>query len=611
MAAEENIVGNGKVIVLGIRRNSSVAWVLELAPRVGPLPAILPVLKLASGLTPIDIDGQPPMDIAMGYMTTHLTAKALVLICTLHSSPQPSAGSCFTVEDGTNGLPAGTVQANDAFARSLGFLFHATPGSLERNLLVGAREANNRQGHIHVIKIRAVAAAPSPSPSPSPPPPSAGQVLSATRASSGDTPGDLYGYSLGSLGDVNGDGVGDLAVHAQMESAGEVTKAGVLHLLFMRSNGTVGMARVIDGMGNDGGDFGAVQDREFGASPVLLQQPAGQQPHLPRLAVGVPGDEASGGEMAGAVIVLQLVPGNGSVVSHRWIRNSENGLGVGIISAGDRFGECLALPGDVDGDGFNDLIVGAPGDDQGGSDSGALHVLLMRANDTVRSTFKLHQALGGQLDALVGQQTAKVGETLAAMPPRDHELGNPVDIVMGEPNRRVVHLIALNKDGQVDQIDSIGPGEGGMPAEGVSDSGRWGSSVALAGDLDGDLIADVLVGDEDRSMVHVLYLASAQSSDSLKDFEVIDPANGAFAVLVSGSSGLRGLGVVLGIENGGGRAVIALGLPLDDSNGNNAGALVLAVVGGTHARPSPSPSPGPPGAPVAGGLTIANGRGGL
>ena len=56
---------------------------------------------------------------------------------------------------------------------------------------------------------------------------------------------------------------------------------------------------------------------------------------------------------------------------------------------GDPFGVSVSSLGDLDGDGVTDLAVGAIGDDTGGTDRGALHVLLLNADGTVKSAQKI------------------------------------------------------------------------------------------------------------------------------------------------------------------------------------------------------------------------------
>ncbi len=82
--------------------------------------------------------------------------------------------------------------------------------------------------------------------------------------------------------------------------------------------------------------------------------------------------------LAGAAVVLVLSAGSaqaqpGTVLSHQKISDTAGGF-TGILGNGDNFGTVASL-GDLDGDGVGDLAVGAIGDDDGGSNRGAVWVL--------------------------------------------------------------------------------------------------------------------------------------------------------------------------------------------------------------------------------------------
>ena len=64
--------------------------------------------------------------------------------------------------------------------------------------------------------------------------------------------------------------------------------------------------------------------------------------------------------------------------------NGSNGFRLDGVVGGDQSGEAVASAGDVNGDGFADLIVGAPGGDPHGSNSGSSYVVFGRAPDTAR-----------------------------------------------------------------------------------------------------------------------------------------------------------------------------------------------------------------------------------
>ena len=92
------------------------------------------------------------------------------------------------------------------------------------------------------------------------------------------------------------------------------------------------------------------------------------------LAVGVPAEDFIGAVNAGAVHVFYNSHGflNTAADDEIWHQNS----GIqGVAEGGDRFGRAVAA-GDFDGDGYDDLVVGAPSEHVGDvSDCGALHVI--------------------------------------------------------------------------------------------------------------------------------------------------------------------------------------------------------------------------------------------
>ena len=87
---------------------------------------------------------------------------------------------------------------------------------------------------------------------------------------------------------------------------------------------------------------------------------------------------------------------NGTVKRSSKIASATGG-GPTLANA-DSFGSSVASLGDLDGDGLTDLAVGARGDDTGGgafSNRGAVHVLLMNSNGTVKSSSKIASGTGG------------------------------------------------------------------------------------------------------------------------------------------------------------------------------------------------------------------------
>src|SRR5690349_9271649 len=92
--------------------------------------------------------------------------------------------------------------------------------------------------------------------------------------------------------------------------------------------------------------------------------------------------------LVAALLVAGLAPAawsqTGTVGSFQKISPSTGGLGS-VLGSGDEFSFSMGSIGDLNGDGVPDLAVGAPFDDTGGSDRGAVWILFLNANGTVKA----------------------------------------------------------------------------------------------------------------------------------------------------------------------------------------------------------------------------------
>jgi hypothetical protein len=169
----------------------------------------------------------------------------------------------------------------------------------------------------------------------------------------GEVDGDHAGASVGSAGDMNGDGLTDILVGAPGEDTGAL-EGGAIYLLFGPANRTIFLgasdAKIVgeksaDGIGRS---FSPVGDVDGDGNPDLL--------------VGVPASDL-GGSDAGAAYLL-FGPFEGQVqVERNWDL-------IGRASA-DQAGLSVAGVGDVDGDDLPDFVIGVPYADLRSTDSGA------------------------------------------------------------------------------------------------------------------------------------------------------------------------------------------------------------------------------------------------
>lgn len=336
-----------------------------------------------------------------------------------------------------------------------------------------------------------------------------------------------FGTHVGDMGDLDGDGIPEVVVGYHLDDEGD-TNAGSAMVFFLHRNGTVREFRKIHC--GSGVSCTPGNNNQFGASPARLDQPEGDQGHLPRLVVGETGVDGDFSN-EGRVHIMRLSP-NATVLNSSTVEDGAGGLPDGTLGLGYVFGQAITSQvKDIDGDGLNDLAVGAPFASIGGSYDGGVFILFMRGNDTVRDHVVLSQAAGAGFDT-VAVSISNIAESLGALPPRDPALG-PVDLVVGVPNNNRILLAPLASNGSVvGTVSVIAANSGGLPVTGgvpnTGFSGEFGLPVTNAGDMDGDGIDDLLVGSRTHFYIsslsgaaYILYMNDGSMADPVKDFDRI------------------------------------------------------------------------------------------
>ena len=256
---------------------------------------------------------------------------------------------------------------------------------------------------------------------------------------------DYFGCSVTNTGDLDGDGVTDLALGAFFDDDGGIDR-GAVWILFLNSDGTVkGHQKISD---TQGSFTGVLDDSDyFGFSVANMGDLDGDS--VSDLAVGAYGD-LDGGVDQGAVWILFL-NSDGTVKGHQKISDTQGSF-TGILDDSDRFGTSVTNMGDLDGDGVTDLAIGAPGDDDGGSSRGAVWILFLNTDGTVKSHQKISDTQGsfiGVLDNydIFGCSVTNLGD-LDGDSVSDLATGAYGDDD-GGTDRGAVWILFLNSDGTV------------------------------------------------------------------------------------------------------------------------------------------------------------------
>ena len=342
--------------------------------------------------------------------------------------------------------------------------------------------------------------------------------------------GDHFGVDVATIGDLDADGRSELLVGARYDDTGG-TSAGAVWVLFLNADGTVkGEQKIANGVGGFGGTLTSWD--EFGDRVAGIGDIDGDG--LNDIAVGAHGD-GDGGSARGAAWVLFL-NADGTVRDQQKISSTQGGL-TGPLDDNDEFGAAVGTPGDLDGDGRNELVVGAFRDDDGGTDRGAVHVLFLNADGSVSSEQKISSTVGGLTGLLdddwFGRSTTGVG---------DLDGDGIGDLVVGAPraddggtDRGAVHVLFLNADGSVSSQGRISSTVGGLTGP-LDDNDGFGTAVGSVGDLDGDGTIGLVVaatgdddGGTDRGAVYVLDLGAVPNVvtvNSTGDAVDAGPGNG-------------------------------------------------------------------------------------
>ncbi len=301
---------------------------------------------------------------------------------------------------------------------------------------------------------------------------------------------DHSGFAVAGAGDFNGDGIDDLVIGAPYADPNG-TDSGASYVIFGKSGGFGATFDVTTLDGTNGIKYsGAAAGDHAGFSVAAAGDFNGDG--IDDLVIGADA-ASSNGTHSGAVYVARGKVG--AFAANKDLTQPLWGVFTGG-AASDYAGFSVSSAGDINGDGFDDLIIGAPFASANGSPSGTAYVVFGSPTSITLNLGSLNGTLGFKLN---GAPMSTTGLSVAAA--GDINGDGFDDLIVGAPGLTASALsgasyVVFGKaSGFAGTIDlSSLDGTTGFKITGPNIFDAVGQSVASAGDINGDGFADLIIG---------------------------------------------------------------------------------------------------------------------
>jgi Ca2+-binding RTX toxin-like protein len=433
-----------------------------------------------------------------------------------------------------------------------------------------------------------------------------GELVSFGMFSVGVRGGDKVGTSVSNAGDLNGDGFEDLLLGAYGNTYdAELGYIGKSYVLFGGNNvGNSGELELAELDGTQGFTVEGIEEfDDFGRSVSSAGDVNGDG--FDDLIVGASRVSIDGNNSVGASYVLfgsNSIDASGSLKAEEV--NGTNGFVLAGIDEYGGAGRSVSNAGDINGDGFDDLIVGAPNAGEVMNDydynqpdnRGETYVVFGGSNVGTTGTIQLSELNGtngfvlngANPDDFSGSSVSNAGD-VNGDGFDDLVIGAPYANLNGQENAGKSYVLLGGNDvgasGSI-QLNQIN----GFAINGINRYDNSGKSVSNAGDLNGDGLDDLIIGalESDSSgnarvESYIVFGFEELPSNSIQGTPGNDVLNGTdnndVVEALAGNDSIQGLAGNDTVIGGDGKDTLFGNLGDDSLAGNNGFDLLFGNTG--------------------------------
>ncbi|MHC5937698.1 beta strand repeat-containing protein [Nostoc sp.] len=309
--------------------------------------------------------------------------------------------------------------------------------------------------------------------------------------------GDYSGISVSSAGDINSDGIADLIIGAA-DASPNGYYSGRSYVVFGSKGGFDAKLNLSTLNGTNGFAINGINAYNVSGWPVSSAGDINSD-GIADLIIGAR-DAVANGYYSGQSYVVFGSKGGFDAKLNLSTLNGTNGFAINGINEYDKSGSSVSSAGDINGDGIADLIIGAPYASPNGYYSGQSYVVFGSKGgfDAQLNLSTLNGTNGFAINGINADDNSGISVSSAG----DINGDGITDLIIGAPyaspnsDRSGQSYVVFGSKGGFDAQLNLSTlnGTNGFIINGINEYDESGGSVSSAGDINGDGIADLIIG---------------------------------------------------------------------------------------------------------------------